>query len=715
MTILRKPIFILFLLLYFVFPARATHIVGGEIGYRCLGNNQYEITLTVYRDCYYGSPQALFDDPASIGIFVDTSNFVQFELKIPATDQDTLEYELADPCLSVPPDVCVEVMQYVDTIMLPYNSYGYTLVYQRCCRNQTLLNIHDPLDTGASFVTEMTAESMTRCNSSPVFNDWPPIALCVNQPLDFDHSASDVDGDSIVYSLCTPYLGATPDVPMPQPPLFPIQQEVNWIDPPYNTNNMLGGVPLTIDAQSGKLTAIPNTIGQFVVGVCMQEYRNGLLLSEVKRDFQFNVSDCGQVVSSFFVPELSCDDLTLDFNNLSLNASGYFWDFGEPGIDSDTSVVPNPTYSYTDTGTYVVTLIAQLSETCVDTFVKNVNLQRTTFDVGVDWDVLGCDDSLAVRVQDMTVDSVFEIVQWDWTLSNAQASIQSDSMNPYFVIPSAPNTILHGTITSSNGCEKEVIFPFPYQLIPDLPNTQLHVCKGDDVSLNPDFVDTIDYVWAPAQGLDNPYSGNPTLENVQDDALYQATLTGQDSVCSRSFDVSVIVAENMVFAQADPDTIFEGESSQLQATGDGHLFHWRPASSLNFDTIQNPIASPTETTEYWVVSTDEYGCLDSVSVRLVVLNPTCDLPNVFVPTGFTPNNDGQNDEFKVYGFIVESMVMMVFDRWGEKVFESHNQNDGWDGRYKGVDLPPDVYGFYVKVKCINGEEYVRQGHLSLIR
>ena len=104
-----RPKFGLFLL--FCLPAlrlSATHIVGGEITYRCLGNNQYEITLTVYRDCYNGVP--FFDDPASVGIYEKGADSVLVKkLLLPYNlfSNDTLPVKLSNPCLTLPPDVCV--------------------------------------------------------------------------------------------------------------------------------------------------------------------------------------------------------------------------------------------------------------------------------------------------------------------------------------------------------------------------------------------------------------------------------------------------------------------------------------------------------------------------------------------------------------------------------------------------------------------------------
>ena len=95
----------------------ATHIVGGEVNYRCLGGSEYEITVTVFRDCDTGVPW--FDNPASVGIFNQSDSLI-FDLRIPLRNNDTLSLDLSDPCLVAPPNVCIHTTTYTDTIQLPF-------------------------------------------------------------------------------------------------------------------------------------------------------------------------------------------------------------------------------------------------------------------------------------------------------------------------------------------------------------------------------------------------------------------------------------------------------------------------------------------------------------------------------------------------------------------------------------------------------------------
>lgn len=365
-------ILILFFLSFGIFIPKlhATHIVGGEITYRCLGDNNFEITLTVYRDCFNGQPP--FDTVASIGVF-DFLWSLKKELRIRYVKDDTIPVVLTDPCLAIPPGVCVHRSSYRAVVNLPYQIGGYHLAYQRCCRNQLIRNIPAPLTVGATYTASIGERSLQGCNNSARFNNWPPVAICVNKPIDFDHSATDPDGDSLVYKLCVPYEGADQQFPNPQPPNQGPYQEVTWL-PPYGLHNVLGGQPVTIDPKTGFLTGVPNTIGNFVVGVCVEEYRAGRLISTTRRDFQYNVADCGVPEAAFFAPDTTCDNTTVGFENFSDLSTVYRWFFDWEGDRSLTSGQINPAFKYSKPGRYTVALIANPGKPCADTAFQVIDI-----------------------------------------------------------------------------------------------------------------------------------------------------------------------------------------------------------------------------------------------------------------------------------------------------------------------------------------------------
>lgn len=374
----------------------ATHIVGGEMNYKYLGANKYEIRLTVYRDCYVGVPP--FDSPATVGIFDKNNNPVQ-TLQMVFRGLDTLPPTISDPCTIPPLDFCYEVTTYIDTVILPPLVGGYQLSYQRCCRNKNILNLINPECIGATYYASIPGSEVVATNSNPVFKNWPPPFICVNKQWVFDNSAIDIDGDSLVYELWQPFDGLNGYCPIistsapstgvscgaPPPsctstPVPPPFINVPW-KAPYNTTNMLGGVPMVINSQTGLVTATPNLQGYFVIGMKCKEYRNGVFLSETKRDFQLIVKPCPSVVvAAAQAPQAICGTTSVNFGNNSTGTSLNFnWYFGDPSTNADTSHFTTPTYVYPGTGNYSVTLVAYVSNKplCNDTVTTTVAISNS--------------------------------------------------------------------------------------------------------------------------------------------------------------------------------------------------------------------------------------------------------------------------------------------------------------------------------------------------
>ncbi|TAE46306.1 MAG: hypothetical protein EAZ89_20315, partial [Bacteroidetes bacterium] len=292
----------LFLLLAAI-PLKGTHITGAEITYKCVNpaTSSYEVTITVYRDCING--QAPFD--ANIRLFVFRgSNGTLFTTR--QITLNTTAVELIpvywNSCTGVPYNLCVEYAKYKTTINLPPLAGGYNLAWARCCRNNIVTNIFT--NQGITVLASIPGTNITGCNSMPTFNNLPPVFLCVGQQFSFDHSAFDVDGDSLVYSIANPFTGisTTGQGATQFNPVVSIGGGGNPMGPPpYQNINFLGGYSFTdpfasgnfgIDAQSGLLTLTPTQTGISVFAVSVKEYRNGVLLSENKRDFQISVINC---------------------------------------------------------------------------------------------------------------------------------------------------------------------------------------------------------------------------------------------------------------------------------------------------------------------------------------------------------------------------------------------------------------------------------------
>lgn len=352
--------------------AQAEHIIGGELYYDHLGGDQYRITLTLYRDC--NSSGAQFDQLGNITIFTGDGAFHQMlYLNYPGSTFPTVS--LDDPCLSFPPNICLETTSYVGLVFLPPNDAGYRVSYQRCCRQPSVQNLMNPGSTGLTCTTTIPPQPHHE-NSSPRFNAVPPAALCLGHSLVFDHSANDPDGDELVYSLATPLTGGSLADPYPGQSTPPPYNTVTWAPGYGATHQVDSEPPMAINPATGVLTAHPTALGNYVIAISVKEYREGTLLSETIRDHLFTVVACNAEVTAGIEPQsVSCTgELTVQFNNTSNGAQHWTWDFGDPTTNADTSTLQHPTWTYAEQGSYTVTLIANPGELCADTTQVIFNL-----------------------------------------------------------------------------------------------------------------------------------------------------------------------------------------------------------------------------------------------------------------------------------------------------------------------------------------------------
>ncbi len=365
--------------------ANATHIVGGEMTYKYLGSNQYRIRLDLYIDCLNGNPQAISSDATAwIGVWDgNTKRIISgYPVEVPRSGPSRIQKTNYN-CIAIAPNACVDHYWYETTMTLAPRTGGYIVSFQRCCRNNSISNLNRPDITGANYWTAIP-DSRTnpdkKENNSAVFKELPPNFLCTNTPLNFDHSATDADGDSLVYELFWPFTGGTTSQPRPDnrfngtlenPPF----SQITWSGGYSETNPINGNPALAIDSKTGKLTLIPTLTGQFVVGIIVKEYRKGVLISQTRRDYQFNVQACViDVVASYFAPTVVCG-YTYQFRNQSTGGQRYHWDFGVAGTNTDTSNQFQPSFTFPAAGKYKVKLIAW-KKTCSDTFLAELEVLK---------------------------------------------------------------------------------------------------------------------------------------------------------------------------------------------------------------------------------------------------------------------------------------------------------------------------------------------------
>ncbi len=615
---------------------KATHIVGGDMTYRCLGNNVYEIKLTMRRDCFQGAADAQFDDPASIGIYDGTTHrlltdligYPDGELLINFNADDTLNEFLVSDCSVVSGDVCVHTTMYLKTIILPYRATGYTLAYQRCCRNGTLNNLVEPLNTGMTIVAELSGQAQLECNSSPQFLAYPNIYICVNKEIDFDAHAVDMENDSLVYSLCTPFAGGDIQHNKPQPPPEPPYDLVVW-KLPFSLSNLLGGVPLKIDPSTGHLSGKPNAVGQYVVGYCVTAYKRGtnIITGITRRDFQYNVRMCRDVpVANFTAPSLDCtnDNLTVTFNNQTILADDYKWifDYGNP--NSDTSILFNPTYTYSHEGFFQVALIVSDSGMfCHDTIIHEVGVFNSQINAEFTHEVSSCNENgIVINVHDQSTgfNPNFPAASYQWllTVSSTGEVIPSTLQNPTFTInPDEPTTVcLSLVVTSTNGCSATQTECFQVRKIALAFNPDSgHICRGDSTNILLNGDNELTYTWTPTLGLGLIDPSNP-IAFPDSTTMYDVTATDGECVVTGQTQVGVQQLPALAFST---ETDCKSLTANFTNSSGGNLYHWdfgvvgNPGSDA-----MNPVFTFPDSGIYTIVLSSKDGCDVSTSQQITI-------------------------------------------------------------------------------------------------
>lgn len=204
---------------------------------------------------------------------------------------------------------------------------------------------------------------------------------------------------------------------------------------------------------------------------------------------------------------------------------------------------------------------------------------------------------------------------------------------------------------------------------------------------------------------------------------YSATITdahGCTTALSQPIQIRLEEKIPNVDAFAESNLVFIGQETKIHATKNPEeniTYLWTPNIWLDDNTKAIATVTPDIPLEltFKVIAIDAYGCQNTDTVQLTSVEWICDKPFIFVPTAFTPNNDGKNDVISVNSKVITNLEFSIFDRWGELVFETNDVNSSWDGTYHGKLLQPQVFVYHLKATCLNGEKFEEKGNITLIR
>ncbi|MEX1133150.1 MAG: gliding motility-associated C-terminal domain-containing protein [Flavobacteriales bacterium] len=354
-------------------------------------------------------------------------------------------------------------------------------------------------------------------------------------------------------------------------------------------------------------------------------------------------------------------------------------------------------------GTYQLTItdVAGCDSSFTFTITEPTPLVATVDDVSAASCADASDGSITTTVAGGTVP-----VTIAWTGPAGFSSTQED-------ISDLPPGTYTQTASDANGCSvvNEVVVDALSTVFADAGVDQ-QSCTGVAVILDGTAsVGAISYTWVDQNG--NVVGNDAVVDlGVLPPGEYTFTLTVTDGPCSSTDQVTVIVLA-LPIADAGPNqTIFLSESANLGGAPSGppgSTFTWSPDSLLSNSTVPNPTADPTVSTWYTLTVVGPDGCISVDSVLITVV------PDIVIPTGFTPNGDGHNETW-IIDFIelFPNVEVEIYNRWGEMLFQSVGYRTPWDGRYSGGPVPVGTYYYVVK---LNDPEFpdAFTGPLTVIR
>ena len=370
---------------------------------------------------------------------------------------------------------------------------------------------------------------------------------------------------------------------------------------------------------------------------------------------------------------------------INLTATGgtfYLW--------STTEVTATITVSPATTTTYTVTVTDNNNCTDIDSVVVTV-LPAPPADAGSDVDICYGDST------NLTGSGG---VSYIWSTIEITATI---------TVSPAITTTYTLTVTGSNGCtasDNVVVNVVP---LSDATILQAGPFCLNNVPVNLTAAD-IGGVWSGTgitdgiNGTFNPFVAGQGVHTI----IY--TISG---MCGDSDTIDILVYPVPNISLEATDESCEGANDgSIDLTVNGgtlpYIFNWN-----NGETTEDISDLIPDT--YIIIVTDSNGCSVSDSIGILGSLILCYEPTLYIPNIFSPNNDGQNDVLYVRGKGIKSLIFIIYDRWGEKVFETSDQSDGWDGRYKGKKLNTAVFTYYIDAVMLNNEIIKKKGSITLIR
>ncbi|MFN3918530.1 MAG: gliding motility-associated C-terminal domain-containing protein [Flavobacteriales bacterium] len=626
------------------FNSFSSHYIGGNFTVVQTGANTFSITLQAFRDC----AGITLPNSLTARVYRQSNNSLFTSVTLTRTQQFLVS--LGDDCYT--PSLCIQENIYVNSsVNLANEPGGYYVTFSECCRNGGITNINNPASASMTFYADIPDPALAGGNSTPVFGSYPADGyFCINNTITRDFSAVDPDGDSLVYSLITPYaLNTTGPKPFPT---------INW-QVPYNLANICGGTPpMSINPQTGIITANANVAGVFVFSVLVEEYRNGVKIGATHRDVQYQALACQL-------------DAPPQFSNLSPNVDVYVNQeacFDILAYDDDITDTIYLTVSSPD---------LNIAATYIPPTYNGVNYTYTNFQGA---------GNLSVNHYVVSGNNYEGIGQIPMRFCFTPACEDLDETFTLNLMAYSLGCSGSDTVQTSVLIHVLTSIPILNLDIPDTVNVTLNdrLCFDLIASDNINLDDTL-FIKPIGFGFD--YLGSyvpPTHTNIGGQSMhYYTDFIGQDTVWINNY--SYVNGTAGAVINVPMRYCMDATCESLYIGGEYILNYMAFSTSCGSDTVYK-------------------------SSRIIV-DPIQGGPDE-IPNIFTPNGDGINDYFTLRGIndpCYDEMEVKIYNRWGVLVYESNDPEFKWDGNNKrGVQCAEGTY--FVLIEGSYGSIYDLQGN-----
>lgn len=606
---------------------KASHSLGSDMSYRCIGNNEYEITLNVYRDCNGSSlgNTSIINWSAACG----SGSITVTRLAGYPIDVTPICATQTSSCSGGSSPIGIEQHTYRANITLPTGCSEVNFSWSLCCRNNAITTLNNP-GSQSMYIESMVNNSIAPCNNSPVFLNPPVGFACEGFPVVFSDGGFDPDGDSLFFSL----------IDCEVSPSTSVVYGAGF----SGSNPLTSTAQITIDSSTGAIEFTPIGAQNFIMCVLVEEYRNGVRIGKVVRDIQFSVLNCSNApptasgingstsyeitacTESFFCFEIEATDANVGDSITLTSNNGFIGSSFQTVVDSLTGAIKGQFCwkpSDNDIGSNPFTITVQddacpIKSTNTYTYIINV-IDNNNLGVNAGQDAQICSNQSTLLQASTSAPNVQAV--W-WTPATGLST--PNSLTTQAAPISTTTYTIH--IQHPDGCistDSVLVNVNPAPPSPLIPDSIL-VCEGENVILSTS-TSASSYLWTNTHGFSS------TAQNA---ILYDVGVLDSGSYSLSVIDASgcqSLEASLLLIVHPRPNTpaitpmaaICQGEDLVLNTVTLATSYVWTAPNGADTTTATNTITVPATSSLYqsgnWnLVVVDTNGCTSTASVPSTV-------------------------------------------------------------------------------------------------